>query len=164
VSIIDRVLLAVLDKPIRRLVAEELARYSHGSDPNPLYRYRVHGDLAKLHIDPTAVVNDALFNVSSGEIRVGRHAFFGHQVAVLTGAHDITKFGRERQTEIPRGGRDVTIGEGAWIASHSVLLGPCSIGEHAVVAGRSLVIHDVPPYTVVGGHPAKILKTLDPPS
>jgi acetyltransferase-like isoleucine patch superfamily enzyme len=153
--------MSLLRNPVRRLVTEELGRYSHGDDPNPLYRYRVHGELAKLHIDPTAVVNDALFNVSSGEIRVGRHAFFGHGVAVLTGTHDITKFGRDRQTDIPRTGRDVTIGEGAWIASHALVLGPCTIGEHAVVAGGSLVIDDVPPYTVVAGHPATIRKTLD---
>src|SRR5215216_4129489 len=101
-AIVERVLSRLLREPIQRLVVEELNRYSHGEDPNPLYRYRVHGDLGRLHIDPTAVVNDALFNVSSGEIRVGRHAFFGHGVAVLTGAHDITTFGRERQTAIPR--------------------------------------------------------------
>jgi len=163
-AIFEQVLLRLLRKPVQRLVAEELGRYSHGDDPNPLYRYRVHGDLARLHIDPTAVVNDALFNVSSGEIRVGPHAFFGHSVAVLTGAHDINKFGRARQTEIPRSGRDVTIGEGAWIASHALVLGPCVIGEHAVVAGGSLVLSDVPPYTVVAGRPAKVLKTLNPSS
>lgn len=161
-AIFERMLLRLLRAPVRRLVTEELGRYSHGSDPNPLYRYRVHGDLARLRIDPTAVVNDALFNVSSGEIRVGRYAFFGHSVAVLTGAHDITKFGRERQTAIPRSGRDVTIGEGVWIASHALVLGPCTIGEHAVVAGGSLVLDDVEPYAVVAGRPAKVIKTLAP--
>jgi acetyltransferase-like isoleucine patch superfamily enzyme len=159
-AIWERIMLRLLRDPVRRLVAEELGRYSHGEDPNPLYRYRVHGKLDKLHIDPTAVVNDALFNVSSGDIRVGRYAFFGHGVAVLTGAHDITKFGRERQTEIPRSGRDITIGEGVWIASHALVFGPCQIGEHAVVAGGSLVLDDVAPYTVVAGRPAKVIKTL----
>ena len=163
-AIFERMLLRLLRAPVRRLVEEEIGRFSHGDDPNPLYRYRVHGDLARLHIDPTAVVNDALFNVSSGQIRVGRHVFFGHGVAVLTGTHDITKFGRERQTEIPRTGRDVTIGEGAWIASHALVFGPCKIGEHAVVGGGSLVLDDVAPYTVVAGRPARVLKTIDPGS
>lgn len=161
-AIIERMLLRLLRDPVRRLVEEERARFSHGDGPDPLYRYRVHGDLARLHIDPTAVVNDALFNLSSGDIRIGRHAFFGHGVAVLTGTHDITKFGRERQTDIPRQGRDITIGEGVWIASHALVFGPCHIGEHAVVAGGSLVLGDVAPYTVVAGRPAKVLKTLDP--
>ena len=103
-----------------------------------------------------------MFNVSSGEIRVGRHAFFGHGVAVLTGAHDITKFGRERQTDIPRSGRDVSIGEGVWIASQALVLGPCVLGDHAVVAGGSLVLGDVAPYTVVAGRPARVIRTLGP--
>jgi hypothetical protein len=55
-------------------------------------------------------------------------------VSVLTGNHDINRFGRERQTAIQRSGRDVVVGEGAWLASHVLVLGPCRIGEHAVVA------------------------------
>ncbi len=147
---------------MERLVAEAMNRHTHGTSDDPLYRYRVHGTLERLHIDPTAVVNDALFNVSGGEITLGEHAFFGHQVAVLTGTHDITKFGRERQTTFPRSGRDVVIEQGVWVASHAVVLGPVRIGKHAVVAGGSLVMDDVPPYAVVAGRPAKVIKMIDP--
>jgi acetyltransferase-like isoleucine patch superfamily enzyme len=161
-TIIDGVLRRMLGGTVRRLVAEEMNRYTYGEDPNPLYRYRVHGKLDRLHIHPTAIVNSALFNVSGGEIRVGEYAFFGHEVAVLTGSHDITKFGRERQTGILRGGRDIVIGDGVWLASHTLVLAPCVIGEHAVVAAGSLVREDVPPYAVVAGRPAKIIKMLTP--
>ena len=47
------------------------------------------------------MVNNALFNVSGGTITVGKYAFFGHDVAILTGTHDIEKFGRERQLAVP---------------------------------------------------------------
>jgi acetyltransferase-like isoleucine patch superfamily enzyme len=151
-----------LDKMVEQRVTEALNRYSHGTDDNPLYRYRVHGALEKLHIDPTAIVNNALFNVSGGEITIGRHAFFGHFVAVLTGTHDITKFGRERQTTFPRSGRDVVIGEGAWVASHAIVLGPVTVGKHAVVAAGSLVMDDVPPYAIVVGRPARVVRTIEP--
>ena len=69
-----------------------------------MYKHLVHGDPSKLDIHPTAVVNNALFNVGSGTITVGEYAFFGHNVSVLTGTHDITTFGRERQLTIPRPG------------------------------------------------------------
>ncbi len=128
-----------------------------------LFRPLVYGDPARLNISPTAVVNNALFNMSSGTITVGEYAFFGHDVAVLTGSHDITKFGRERQTEIPRSGRDVVIEDGVWVASHCLVLGPCRIGAHAVVAGGSLVREDVEPYTVVAGRPAKPIRKITPP-
>jgi acetyltransferase-like isoleucine patch superfamily enzyme len=160
-SVLDRLLRRVLARPVRALVDQALDE-RRLDDNDGLYRYRVHGDRSRLHIDPTAVINNALFNVSGGEVTVGRHAFFGHNVCVLTGTHDIEKFGRERQTAIQRSGRDVVVHEGAWLASNVLVLGPCEIGAHAVVAAGSLVIRDVAPYTVVAGSPAAVLRTLEP--
>ncbi|MPZ73484.1 MAG: acyltransferase [Nitriliruptorales bacterium] len=159
--VLNRWLRHLLDAPVRMAVQEAIAAASLSAEDS-LYTPMVHGDRARLHIDSTAVVNNALFNLSSGHVWVGPYAFFGHSVAVLTGTHDITKFGRERQLAIPRDGRDVRIGEGAWLASHVLVLGPCTIGEHSVVAGGSLVMSDVEPYTVVAGRPAQMLRTILP--
>ena len=92
-SILDDLLVRLLRGPVQRLLAEEQKRFTYGESEDPLYRDRVHGRLERLHIDPTAIVNNALFNVSGGDITIGEYAFFGHEVAVLTGTHDITKFG-----------------------------------------------------------------------
>jgi acetyltransferase-like isoleucine patch superfamily enzyme len=54
------------------------------------------------------------------------------------------------------------IEEGVWVASHVVVLAPVRIGRHAVVASGSLVLEDVPPYAVVAGRPAKVIKMIDP--
>jgi len=157
---LDELLNWILRAPVQRLMAEERNRFSYGDREDPLYRYRVHGTLDRLHIDPTAIVNNALFNVSGGEITIGEYAFFGHEVAVLTGTHDVTAFGRERQLAFPRSGRDVVIEEGVWVASHAIVLGPARIGKHAVVAAGSLVLEDVAPYTVVAGRPATVVKKI----
>jgi len=161
--LLDDLLRRLLRGPVDQLVAEAVAAELEQQKLDALYRYRWHGDRSKLHLHDTAVVNTALFNLSSGTVTVGEYAFFGHDVAVLTGTHDITKFGRERQTEIPRSGRDVVIEEGVWLASHCLVLGPCHIGAHAVVAGGSLVREDVEPYTVVAGRPAKPIRKITPP-
>jgi acetyltransferase-like isoleucine patch superfamily enzyme len=55
----------------------------------------------------------------------------------------------------------VVIEEGVWVASHALVLGPARIGAHAVVAAGALVLEDVPPYTVVAGRPAKVIKKID---
>jgi acetyltransferase-like isoleucine patch superfamily enzyme len=141
--------MSLADRLLRRLAAR-LASY--GEDP--LRRPLIYGDPARLHVHPSAIVNNALFNLSSGDVTVGRYAFFGHNVAVLTGTHDVTKFGPERQLAVPGTGRDVVIGEGAWLSSFAIVVGPCFIGEHAVVGVGSLVLHDVAPYMVVAGSPA----------
>jgi acetyltransferase-like isoleucine patch superfamily enzyme len=158
--LVARLLGRWLEEPLRQVLAEQDPRQAGPEAHVEMYRYLVHGDRARLHIHPTAVVNNALFNVGSGDITVGEYAFFGHGVSVLTGTHDINKFGRERQLAIPRSGRDIVIGEGAWLASNVLVLGPCVIGAHAVVGGGSLVLGDVAPYTIVAGSPARVLRTI----
>jgi len=131
-------------------------------DPS-LFRALAYGDPARLHISETAVVNNALFNLSSGQITIGDYAFFGHNVSVLTGTHDWTKFGAERQSAVPKSGRDVVIEEGVWVSSNAIVVGPCRIGAHAVVGVGALVLGDVEPYTVVAGNPARVLRTIPKP-
>ncbi|MDQ4134426.1 MAG: acyltransferase [Actinomycetota bacterium] len=146
----------------RQAVAEHEARRAHAEPEEVLTRPLIHGDRSRLKVAPTATVNNALFNLSSGTITVGEHSFFGHNVSVLTGSHDTSKFGPERKTAIPKEGRDVVIGEGVWLSSNVTVIGPCTIGDHAVVGACSLVQKDVEAYSVVAGVPAKEIKRLDP--
>ena len=53
----------------------------------------------------------------------------------------------------------ITIGDRAWIASRATVLRGVTIGEGAVVAAGSLVVSDVPPWTIVGGVPARPIGT-----
>jgi acetyltransferase-like isoleucine patch superfamily enzyme len=125
------------------------------------YQHLIHGDPSRLNIAPTALVNNALFNVSSGRIVIEDNAFFGHNVCVLTGTHDFHSFGAERQNAIPRSGYDIRICQGVWISSNVTVIGPCVIGENSVVAAGSLVNSDVPPYTIVAGLPARPIKQIE---
>lgn len=159
--LVRRLFARPIDESVRRTVDARIEELALEARPEAaLYRYLVHGDASRLHIQPTAVVNNALFNVSSGEITVGAYAFFGHNVSVLTGTHDVNKFGQERQQTIPRSGRDVVVEDGAWLASDVLVLGPCVIGRHSVVAAGSLVSRDVEPYTIVAGRPARPLRKI----
>jgi acetyltransferase-like isoleucine patch superfamily enzyme len=161
--IVDRLVRRLCAHSLEALVREAVSAQVASVMKDLLHQPLVYGDTTRLHIHPTAVVNNALFNLSSGEITVGQHAFFGHGVAILTGTHDFTKFGAERQVAVPKTGRDVVIGEGAWLASFAIVVGPCSIGEHAVVSVGSLVLDDVAPYTVVAGSPATVRRTIPRP-
>lgn len=53
---------------------------------------------------------------------------------------------------------DVTIGNDVWIGSNVTIMSGITIGDGAVVGAGSLVTKDIPPYTIVGGNPAKIIK------
>jgi acetyltransferase-like isoleucine patch superfamily enzyme len=162
-SVLDQTLRRMLAPTVRSLVKEALAEQSRsgpdGHDPE-LFHTMVYPDPGRLQVDPTAVLNNALFNVSSGDITIGAYAFFGHNVSLLTGTHDFHTFGAERQLAVPKAGRDIVIAEGVWLSSNVIVVGPCTIGAHAVVGVASLVLHDVEPYTVVAGSPATLRSTI----
>ena len=97
-------------------------------------------------------------NVMSGRIEIGDFSFAGHSVYLLTGTHDPSKRGRERYEFVPDGGRDIVIGRGVWLASNTTILGPCRIGDNAVVAAGSVVTKVVAANTIVAGAPARFIR------
>jgi acetyltransferase-like isoleucine patch superfamily enzyme len=55
----------------------------------------------------------------------------------------------------------VWIGDDVWIGCSSIILKGVKIGEGSIISAGSVVTKDIPPNVLVGGNPAKILKTLD---
>ena len=92
------------------------------------------------------------------QITIGDDVFFGHDVMLLTGGHDYTKFGNERQ--ITRICKPITIKKGAWIASRVTILGGVTIGEHSVIGAGSVLTKDVPSYELWVGNPAHFIKKI----
>ncbi len=115
----------------------------------------VFGPPDRLHVGKDCNIAGVTLNTVSGRITIGDHTFLGHQVSLLTGTHDYSQRNQARLFAIPTEGRDIVIGEGVWIASNSTVLGPCRIGDHAVVAAGAVVTTDVPERTIVAGVPAK---------
>jgi len=159
-KILDRFLKPYLDAYFQTQVYHQGSPFEGYLRHFLLYEHLTFGDPSRVSIAPTAVLNNALLNVSSGTITIEDHVFLGHSVSILTGTHDFHFYNDERKVAIPQTGRDVIIRAGAWIASNATILGPCEIGEHAVIGAASLVLEDVPPYTVVAGVPAKEIRKI----
>ena len=53
---------------------------------------------------------------------------------------------------------NITIGNDVWIGYEAVILSGVTIGDGAIIGTRAVVTKDVPPYAIVGGSPAKVLK------
>jgi len=68
----------------------------------------------------------------------------------------ISAFPFDTRSFVPAG--NTVIGDGCWIGSRAMIMQGVKLGEGAVVATGAVVTKDVPPYAVVGGVPAKIIK------
>lgn len=55
----------------------------------------------------------------------------------------------------------IVIEDEVWIGANAVLTAGVTIGKHSVVAGGSVVTKNVPPYSIVAGNPAKLIKQYD---
>lgn len=54
--------------------------------------------------------------------------------------------------------RDTEVGNDVWIGMESIIMPGIKIGDGAIIAAKSVVTKDVPPYTIVGGNPATIIR------
>ena len=88
-------------------------------------------------------------------IIIGDNVSVSQGVKLCTASHDISSPIMELTY------KSITIGANAWVAGWSIILPGVTIGEGAVVAAGSVVTHDVAPWTVVGGNPAKFIKARE---
>lgn len=58
---------------------------------------------------------------------------------------------------------NVTIGDDVWIGHSAMIMEGVKVGTGAIIATRAVVAHDVPPYAIVAGVPAKVVKYRHPP-
>lgn len=93
----------------------------------------------------------------SGYIEIGDNVMLSPRVSIYSENHN---FQKEDVKIIDQGVTRsfVKIGDDCWIASNVIVLAGVSIGKGAVVAAGSVVTKDIPPYGVVAGNPAKIVK------
>ena len=91
-----------------------------------------------------------------GGIFIGDGTLIGHNVVLATLNHAMSP--NDRGTMIPA---PIRIGKNVWIGSNATILPGVTIGSGAVVAAGAVVTRDVAENTVVGGVPAKVIRTID---
>ena len=91
-------------------------------------------------------------------VTIGDRVSIGHEVAFVTGSHEIGDHER-RAGALTRG--PIRVGDGAWIGARATVLPGVTIGEGAIVAAGAVVVDDVAPDSVVAGVPARERRRLD---
>lgn len=105
-----------------------------------------------IHIGKNVFINCGCHFQDQGGIYIGDGALIGSQVVLATINHG--RKPEERADNIPA---PIRIGKRVWVGSHATILPGVSVGDGAIVAAGAVVTKDVPPNTVVGGVPAKVI-------
>ncbi|MCH7407958.1 acyltransferase [Belliella sp. DSM 111904] len=94
----------------------------------------------------------------SGYIEIGDNVMMSPRVSIYAENHN---FNDVDKPMIDQGVTRsfVKIEDDCWIAANSVILAGVTIGKGSIVAAGSVVTKDVPAYSIVGGNPAKIIKS-----
>ena len=100
-------------------------------------------------------INSGCHFQDQGGIEIGDGALIGHNVVLATINHDLNPKGNRKNHYAA-----IKIGAHVWIGSNATVLPGVTIGDYAVVAAGAVVTRDVPAMTVVGGVPARVLKTI----
>lgn len=91
-----------------------------------------------------------------GGIFIDDGALIGHGVVLATLNHDMDPAKRQQLHPAP-----IHIGKRVWIGANATITSGVTIGDNAVVAAGAVVTKDVPPDTIVGGVPAKVIRRID---
>jgi acetyltransferase-like isoleucine patch superfamily enzyme len=89
---------------------------------------------------------DSVLIIAGGEHRMDRVSTYPFDVKMGVGT--LTSFSRG----------DVMIGSDVWIGTRAIILPGVTIGHGAVIGAGAVVTHDIPPYAVAGGVPARVLR------
>ncbi len=118
------------------------------------------GFKGKIIIGERVLIDDYSILSAHESIRIGSNTMvsancylvdFNHKVPLSL--KDISK--KEGYKNLP-----ITVGSNVWLGTHVIVLPGVKIGEGAVVGAGSVVTKDVPPFVIVAGNPARIVKKI----
>jgi teichuronic acid biosynthesis glycosyltransferase TuaH len=155
------------------------SRLKHRRGRGSIIKWRTRLDVFpynKFDVGEKALIEDfATINNAVGDVVIGDRSLIGissvvigpvcigsdvllAQNVVLSGLNHVfedihTPIARQMHTT-----KAITIADGVWIGANAVVVAGTTVGKNSVVAGGSVVTKDVPPYCVVAGNPAKIVR------
>lgn len=133
-----------------------------------LFGYEVHESLRvfpplytdfgkNIAVGKRVFINACCHFQDHGGVEIGDGCQIGHNVVFATLDHELPP--QDRHTTYPA---PIVLGRNVWVGSNATILGGVSIGDNAVVAAGAVVTRDVEANSVVGGVPARIIKTIEP--
>ena len=142
-----------------RAAREEIVRELFGSvGKNPVVRPSFQCDFGKnIRAGDNFLVDNNVTIQDSGEVRIGNNVLISPNTVITTVQHPLSPKKRRQHlaTAFP-----VTIGNDVWIGANVTIFPGVTVGNNVVITVGAVVTKDVPDNSLIGGSPAKVLKTL----
>ena len=133
-------------------------------------------DLIGQPVDDSVILIPPFYTTGGPDIRLGRNVFInqnctfydlggldiaddvmiGPNVSLITSGHPLEP--SQRRAFVVA--KPIVIEKNVWIAAGATIIGGVTVGENSVVAAGSVVTRDVPPNTLVGGNPARVIRSI----
>lgn len=110
-----------------------------------------------IHVGHDFLSNYNLIILDIAPVNIGNHVMIGPNVGIFTINHPLTASGRRQYLAKAS---PVNIGNDVWIGGNVTIVPGVTIGNNVVIAAGAVVTKDVPDNTLVGGVPAKPIKSL----
>ncbi len=110
-----------------------------------------------IRVGDRVFINQNCTFYSLAAITIGDDVLIGPNVSLITSGHPVAP--SQRRAALT--GKPIVIEKGVWIAAGATVIGGVTIGENSVVAAGSVVAKDVPANTLVGGNPARVIRSIE---
>lgn len=107
---------------------------------------------------------ETLFEKDGGHVSIGKFCSIGEDVQVFCGGNHhvdwVTTSPLKKDGNTTYSNGPVEIGSAVWVGLGTMFMSGVKVGHGAAIAAGSVVTKDVPPYALVGGNPAKLIRLL----
>ena len=117
--------------------------------------YTVGG--SEISLGHNVFVNQNCTFYDLGGLHIADNVMIGPNVNIITAGHPLDPLQRRAITI----GKPILIEKNVWIAAGATIIGGITVGENSVIAAGSVVTKNVPPNTLVGGNPARFIRSIE---
>lgn len=110
-----------------------------------------------IHIGRNFYSNHNLVILDEAPVTFGDNVFVAPNCGFYTAGHPLEASERNNGLEYAR---PITVGNNVWIGASVCVVPGVTIGDNCVIGAGSVVVRDIPPFSVAVGNPCKVIKTL----
>lgn len=144
---------------------------------SPIYKHSMKYCGKNVYLRPMSSDLKGLSNMSIGErssipkgstfyctkapLTIGKNVIFGPRPTIITGDHRVNVIGKyiiDNHDKLPENDLPVIIEDDVWTGANVTILKGVTIGRGTIIAAGAVVTKSCPPYSIIGGVPAKIIK------